>query len=26
MDFQKKNGLPATGKADAATLKKLGVK
>jgi peptidoglycan hydrolase-like protein with peptidoglycan-binding domain len=26
MDFQKKNGLPATGKTDAATLKKLGVK
>jgi len=26
MKFQKANGLPATGKADAATLKKLGVK
>jgi peptidoglycan hydrolase-like protein with peptidoglycan-binding domain len=24
--FQKANGLPATGKADSATLKKLGVK
>jgi len=26
MKFQKANGLPATGKADAATMKKLGVK
>ena len=26
MKFQKANGLPATGKADSATLKKLGVK
>lgn len=26
MKFQKANGLPASGKADAATLKKLGVK
>jgi peptidoglycan hydrolase-like protein with peptidoglycan-binding domain len=26
MKFQKSKGLPATGKADAATLKKLGVK
>jgi len=26
MKFQRANGLPATGKADAATLKKLGVK
>jgi peptidoglycan hydrolase-like protein with peptidoglycan-binding domain len=26
MKFQKANGLPITGKADAATLKKLGVK
>lgn len=26
MKFQKAKGLPATGKADAATLKKLGVK
>jgi hypothetical protein len=26
MKFQKANGLPATGKADAATVKKLGVK
>lgn len=26
MKFQKANGLPTTGKADAATLKKLGVK
>jgi peptidoglycan hydrolase-like protein with peptidoglycan-binding domain len=26
MKFQKASGLPATGKADAATLKKLGVK
>ena len=26
MDYQKKNGIPATGKADDATLRKLGVK
>ena len=26
MDYQKKNGLAATGKADDATLKKLGIK
>ena len=26
LKFQKANGLPATGKADAATVKKLGVK
>ena len=26
MKYQKANGLPATGKADAATMKKLGVK
>ena len=25
-DYQSKNGLPATGKADAATMRKLGVK